>query len=76
MANHEAVSDLLIRNSEVSKELSDMGSGFANDVADMVSGSGTPTIYSVNRPRKLTPNRRSILTPLASMIGRYWIAAR
>ena len=23
-----------------------MGSGFANDVADMVSGSGTPTIYS------------------------------
>jgi uncharacterized protein len=46
MANHEAVSDILIRNSEVSEELCDMGSGFANDVADMVSGSGTPTIYS------------------------------
>jgi uncharacterized protein len=30
----------------VSKELWDMGSGFANDVADMVTGSGTPTIYS------------------------------
>lgn len=46
MANHEAVSDLLIRDSEVSEELRDMGGGFANDVADMVSGSGTPTIYS------------------------------
>lgn len=46
MANHEAVSDLLIRNGEVSEVLRDMGSGFANDVADMVSGSGTPTIYS------------------------------
>lgn len=46
MANHEAVSDVLIRDGEVSTELCDMGSGFANDVADMVSGSGTPTIYS------------------------------
>lgn len=46
MANHEAVSDVLIREGEVSNELRDMGSGFANDVADMVSGCGTPTIYS------------------------------
>lgn len=46
MANHEAVSDALIRDSEISKELCDLGSGFANDVADMVSGSGMPTIYS------------------------------
>ena len=46
MANHEAVSDLLIRDSEVSEKLRQMGSGFANDVADMVSSSGTPTIYS------------------------------
>jgi HD superfamily phosphohydrolase len=46
MANHEAVSDILIRDSEVSKELCDIGSGFANDVADMVTGSGSPTIYS------------------------------
>lgn len=46
MANHEAVSDILIRNGEVSEKLRDMGSGFANDVADMVSGSGAPTIYS------------------------------
>ena len=46
MANHEAVSDMLIRDSEVSELLRDMGSGFANDVADMVSGSGTSTIFS------------------------------
>lgn len=46
MANHEAVSDILIRDGEVFDVLREMGSGFANDVADMVSGSGTPTIYS------------------------------
>jgi HD superfamily phosphohydrolase len=46
MANHEAVSDLLIRDSEITPILKEMGSGFANDVADMVSGSGAPTIYS------------------------------
>ncbi len=46
MANHETVSDILIRDGEVSEELRAMGSGFANDVADMVSGSGAPTIYS------------------------------
>src|SRR5216683_1640659 len=46
MANHEAVSDILIRDGEVFDVLREMGSGFANDVADMVSGSGAPTIYS------------------------------
>src|SRR6516165_446807 len=46
MADHEAVSDLLIRDSEITPILKEMGSGFPNDVADMVSGSGAPTIYS------------------------------
>lgn len=46
MADHARVSDILIRDSEVSEVLCEMGSGFANDVADMISGSGTPTIYS------------------------------
>ena len=46
MANHEAVSDVLIRNGEIAEEFKAMGSGFHNDVADMVSGGGTPTIYS------------------------------
>ncbi len=46
MASHEAVSDTLIRNGKVAETLCEMGSGFANDVADMVSGGGKPTIYS------------------------------
>jgi HD superfamily phosphohydrolase len=47
MAHHETVSDALIRDSEITPLLcSEMGSGFANDVADMVSGSGERTIYS------------------------------
>lgn len=47
MAHHETVSDVLIRDSEITPLLCDeMGSGFAKDVADMVSGSGVRTIYS------------------------------
>jgi HD superfamily phosphohydrolase len=46
MAHHETVSDALIRDSEITPLLREMGSGFANDVADMVSGSGARTIYS------------------------------
>lgn len=46
MAHHETVSDALIRDSEITPLLREMGSGFANDVADMVSGNGGRTIYS------------------------------
>jgi HD superfamily phosphohydrolase len=46
MARHETVSDWLIRNGEVAELLREIGKGFADDVADMVSSSGTPTIYS------------------------------
>jgi uncharacterized protein len=47
MAHHETVSDVLIRDSEITPLLcSEMGSGFANDVADIVSGNGQRTIYS------------------------------
>jgi HD superfamily phosphohydrolase len=46
MAHHEMVSDLLIRDSEISTEFHEIGSGFANDVADMVTGNGTRSIYS------------------------------
>lgn len=47
MAHHETVSDILIRDSEITPLLcEEMGSGFANDVADMVTGSGMRTIYS------------------------------
>jgi hypothetical protein len=40
MANHEHVSDALIRNGEVADALNRFGSGFANDVAAIVKGGG------------------------------------
>jgi HD superfamily phosphohydrolase len=45
MADHERVSDLLIRDSEVSEPLKEMGSGFASDVADVIASSGPKNIY-------------------------------
>lgn len=46
MADHENVSDILIRQSEVAGVLNELGSGFADDVADIVRGRGKKTIYS------------------------------
>jgi hypothetical protein len=46
MADHEAVSDMLIRQGEVADVLRDLGSGFPDDVADIVRSAGTRTIYS------------------------------
>jgi hypothetical protein len=46
MANHETVSDLLIRNSEASDVLKSLGSGFASDVADVIKSSGPGSIYA------------------------------
>ena len=46
MARHELVSDLLIRDSEITQAMKPLGSGFAADVADVISGSGKEDIYS------------------------------
>lgn len=46
MARHEHVSDLLIRDSEVSEALKKMGLGFANDVANVINSAGPGNIYS------------------------------
>jgi HD superfamily phosphohydrolase len=47
MADHEEVSDWLIRKGEIGELLlKKMGKGFAEEVADIVSNSGTRTIYS------------------------------
>ena len=44
LADHEEMSDQLIRNGEVADVLNkDMGSGFANDVADMINKDGVET---------------------------------
>ena len=45
MANHERLSDTLIRTGEVSEALKDLGSGFASDVADVIGSAGPQNIY-------------------------------
>lgn len=45
MANHENVSEVLIRDSDISEKLVSLGSGFANDVADLISGRGEKHVY-------------------------------
>lgn len=44
-ADHEYVSDALIRDGEVAAELQELGSGFANDVADIIKGVGKKNMY-------------------------------
>jgi HD superfamily phosphohydrolase len=44
--DHEHVGDMLIRSGEVSDALRPLGSGFANDVADLIKSSGPGNIYS------------------------------
>lgn len=45
MAKHEDVSDSLIRNGEIAQALNVLGSGFANDVADVIKSKGPQNIY-------------------------------
>jgi HD superfamily phosphohydrolase len=46
MASHETVSDIIIRDSEVAQALQALGSGFANDVADVIKRKVPNSIYS------------------------------
>lgn len=45
-ADHEYVSDLLIRDGEVAEILNEIGSGFAVDVADIVKKEGRITVHN------------------------------
>ena len=44
-ANHERMSDELIRNSELTQILNQLGSGFADDVADVINNASKTTIH-------------------------------
>jgi HD superfamily phosphohydrolase len=44
-ADHEFVTDALIRSSEITEALRPLGSGFASDVADVIKRSGPSTLY-------------------------------
>ena len=46
LADHEQMSDSLIREGELAEILKDMGSGFANDVADMIKKEGRQTVHN------------------------------
>lgn len=45
MADHEKVTDQLVREGDVSAALNRLGSGFATDVADVIKKAGSATIY-------------------------------
>lgn len=45
LANHEYVSDQLIRNSDISKAFDALGTGFASDIADIINGKGRKTVH-------------------------------
>jgi HD superfamily phosphohydrolase len=45
LASHEAVSDRLIRDSEIADVLKSLGSGFHDDVATVISAEGPQSIY-------------------------------
>lgn len=45
LADHEYVSNAIIRSGAIAEELNELGSGFATDVADIVEGSGKKTVY-------------------------------
>ena len=44
LADHEHMSDALIRSGEVAEALNEMGTGFANDVADIIQKDGIKTV--------------------------------
>ncbi len=46
MADHEKVTNLLVREGEIAEALKKLGGGFAIDVADLIKKSGPATIYS------------------------------
>lgn len=46
LAEHERMSDQLIRESEIAEILREFGSGFANDVADMIKKDGPKTVHN------------------------------
>ena len=46
LADHEQMSDQLIRESEIAEILREFGSGFPNDVADMIKKDGQKTVHN------------------------------
>jgi uncharacterized protein len=45
LANHETLSEELIRSGEIAELLNEIGTGFANDVADIIKKDGVKTVH-------------------------------
>lgn len=45
LADHENMSDILVRDSDISEELNKLGSGFASDVADILKKDGVKNVH-------------------------------
>lgn len=66
MAEHEYVSQEIIRTSEVAEILKEMGSGFADDVADVVRGVGKKTVYHAVVSSQFDADRLDYMRRVAS----------
>src|SRR6266481_1072291 len=69
LADHELVSESLIRDGEIAKEFKELGSGFADDVADIVSGSGSSSIYSAVVSSQFDADRLDYIRRDRLMVG-------
>jgi len=69
LADHELVSETLIRDGEIAREFRELGSGFADDVADIVSGSGSSSIYSAVVSSQFDADRLDYIRRDRLMVG-------
>lgn len=69
LADHELVSEILIRDGEIAHEFRELGSGFADDVADIVSGSGASSIYSAVVSSQFDADRLDYIRRDRLMVG-------
>ncbi|QQO16192.1 HD domain-containing protein [Bradyrhizobium diazoefficiens] len=69
LADHELVSETLIRDGEIAREFRELGSGFADDVADVVSGSGSSSIYSAVVSSQFDADRLDYIRRDRLMVG-------
>ncbi len=69
LADHELVSETLIRDGEIAQEFKELGSGFADDVADIVSGSGSSSIYSAVVSSQFDADRLDYIRRDRLMVG-------
>ena len=69
MADHENVSDALIRESEVASAFKKLGTGFADDVADIIKSDASGDIYSATASSQFDADRLDYMQRDRMMTG-------